>query len=57
MAAYFSTRSNIRPLGWNDELYVVQGQPLALKVNGLGPNKQHLVSLTPDFIRDPNQRK
>lgn len=43
MAAYFRTRSNIRPLGWNDELYVVQGQPLALKVHGLGPNKQHLV--------------
>ncbi|CAM4036988.1 hypothetical protein [Serratia silvae] len=42
MAAYFRTRSHIRPLSWNDELYVVQGQPLAIKVHGLGPNRQHL---------------
>lgn len=42
MAAYLRTRSHIRPLSWNDELYVVQGQPLALKVHGLGPDRQHL---------------
>jgi hypothetical protein len=42
MTAYLRTRSHIRPLSWNDELFVVQGQPLAIKVHGLGPNRQHL---------------